>query len=210
MTDRRTAAFRRTRDFRTNLETQRTMIERRHRELRVLLGLLLLVSGSTASHASGASDVSVVEKTWYSASEAHLDEFFNPILVCGMERNRDSARSRQERCNNFARSDSQLADVGRNVTAESRFIYQVRLRNVGRQEIVGISWRYEFRHPRTNEMLGSHEFFSKTRLRPGDSAIFAERSFRPPSATIPAELLELKGTNSYSEFVRIVAVEYAP
>lgn len=206
--DSSSAAYRPIRGFQTrsiNIAMKRCNLQR---TTRALLILVLSQLGSVGVFAA-PSDVSVIEKAWYSAADARLDEFFNPIVICEIERNRESVRLiREKRCNETALDDGRLSSVTAEKTASRRFIYQVRFRNVGSQEIVGISWQYEFRHPGTNELLGVHTFYSQKRMRPGSSATFAEQSYRPPTLAIPVDLLNL--ADSYLESVRIVSVDDAP
>ena len=89
------------------------------------------------------------------------------------------------------------------------FLYWIKVRNTGSQEITGIAWDYSFIDPGSNEELASHRFFSYDLVPANSSFTLQVKSRVPPSKVVSLQGLEKDRRSPYIERVEIKCVMYA-
>src|ERR1051325_4617993 len=80
-------------------------------------------------------------------------------------------------------------DRGNNRNEVNEYAYEIRIQNIGRKTIKGITWDYIFADPQTNEDLACHTFFNETQIRPGEARTLTATSIKPPSRVITVQML---------------------
>jgi hypothetical protein len=80
-----------------------------------------------------------------------------------------------------------------------RFVYWIKIRNVGDQDIISVVWRYEFFDPLTKTLAARHEFESRSRIRPNKKKTLYAESGSPPTSTINIGLLSLNKDQPFQE-----------
>lgn len=89
-----------------------------------------------------------------------------------------------------------------------KFIYRIRIRNLGDKEIASVIWRYEFFNPLTKETAKSLEFESRVRIKPGKRKTIYVESFSPPTQTIDVNLLFLNEKQPFLESTSVKSVVF--
>ena len=76
------------------------------------------------------------------------------------------------------------------VTRHTRFIYEARVRNVGKRSIQAIGWDYVLTDRETEEELARHSFHTRGVIRPNREKILRASSFSPPTGSFSAQGVE--------------------
>lgn len=86
---------------------------------------------------------------------------------------------------------------------EKRFVYQVKIRNAGKKQIVALDWDYLFIEPETKKIIAHHSFNTQTRIQPHKSKTLSEISTLPPTNIIDVRMLN---KNPASQFIEQIVV----
>ena len=90
----------------------------------------------------------------------------------------------------------------------TRYIYQLKFKNIGKKEIKAITWDYVFFETETQNEVGRLTFVNKTNVSSGKTKSLVIRSANPPSQTVNASKIGVKLRDQYSEKIIISAIEY--
>jgi hypothetical protein len=138
------------------------------------------------------------------ASKAHQQE----------EREQESAARVNE--NRVRQGENPLPPVVRHSASETGanrlkaiYIYELKVKNTGRQEIRTLTWEYDFFEPGTAQELGRLQFLSEVSIKPGAIRQLVVRSTEAPAGTINAAKAGKNARDQYSEKIVIRSIVYA-
>jgi hypothetical protein len=89
------------------------------------------------------------------------------------------------------------------------YIYELKVKNTGRQEIRNLIWEYVFFEPGTTQEVGRLHFASKANMKPGSTKHLVVHSTESPAGTINAAKVGKNPRDQYSEQIVIRGIEYA-
>ena len=89
------------------------------------------------------------------------------------------------------------------------YVYELKVRNTGQQEIRTLTWEYVFFEPGTTQGVGRLQFVSKASMKPGQTRNIVVRSTEAPAGTINATKAGKNARDQYSEQIVIRKVGYA-
>ena len=180
--------------------------------------LLFLFAVCVAAQASSAPpDVKVLESKW------RID-LYNPALdrdPLAPNKARQQEESKQQEVardneNRARQGEPALPPVVRQSppeTGTSRpkpfYIYELKVKNTGRQEIRNLNWEYVFFDPGTTQEVGRLRFVSKANMKPGSTKHLVVHSADSPAGTINAAKVGKHPRDQYSEQIVILGIEYA-
>lgn len=151
-------------------------------------GILILASRAPAQELEkdeiSVSSVRILSSVWYAASE-----------IPALPPNNIDCRYclyRMGKASWLEKSPLERKD-------DESFVYQIKVQSQTDKEIVYLVWQYDFFNPLTNELLASHEFASRERIKPKRSKTLSVNSYAPPTATINAALLLRNKKQPYLE-----------
>ena len=182
-------------------------------------GLLLFLCAvcAAAQTSSVPPDVTVLQSKW------RID-LYNPALDKDPltpsrerqqeERQQDSVARENE--NRIRQGDPVLPPVVHQSAPETGsrrlkviYIYELKVRNTGRQEIRTLTWEYVFSEPGTTQEVGRLQFVSKVNMGPGTTRHLVVRSTESPTGTINATKAGQNTRDQYSERIVIRRIAYA-
>jgi len=181
------------------------------------LVLFLLAVCASGQASSAQPDVTVLQNKW------RID-LYNPALdkdpLAASKEHQQEVRQQQanaqENENRKRQGEPALPPVipkSTGDTGASRltafYIYELKVRNTGRQEIRTLTWEYIFCEPGTTREVGRLQFVSKVGMRPGTTKNIVVRSTASPTGTIDATKAGKKPRDQYSEQIVIRSIEYA-
>ena len=182
-----------------------------------VLVLFLFAVCASAQVSSAPPDVTVLQNKW------RID-LYNPALdkdplAASKEHQQEETRQQgvaRENENRARQGEPALPPVmpkGSPETGAGRltafYIYELRVRNAGRQEIRTLTWEYVFFEPGTTREVGRLQFVSKVGMKPGSTKNLAVRSKDSPTGTLDATRAGKKERDQYSEQVVIRSIAYA-
>ena len=181
------------------------------------LVLFLLAVFVSAQNSSALPDVTVLQNKW------RID-LYNPALdkdpLAASKEHQQEVRQQQanaqENENRKRQGESALPPVipkSAGDTGASRltafYIYELKVKNNGQQEIRTLTWEYVFCEPGTAQEVGRLQFVSKVGMRPGTTKNVIVRSTASPTGTIDATKAGKKPRDQYSEKIVIRSITYA-
>lgn len=188
--------------------------------MKILFSILLmfLFAVCAASQTSSASpEVAVLEYKWrvdvfnpalekdpLAASKAHQEEERQQQSVA--EANENRARQGEPALPPVVRKSSGDTGTGR---VRAFYIYELKVKNTGRQEIRTVIWEYVFFEPGTTQEVGRLRFVSDVSIKPGTTKHFEVHSKDSPTGTLNAAKAGKKPRDQYSEQIVIRSLEYA-
>ncbi len=95
----------------------------------------------------------------------------------------------------------------RDISAD--YIYEVTIKNTGREVIKTLNWEYVFLEPGTGREVGRRVFINQVSIKPGTSKHLVQRTVSSPTGTIDAKKAGKKLHDHYAEQVVIRRIEYA-
>ncbi len=165
----------------------------------------LAVGGVPFEH--DVRDVVVVESEWFVFDPPAPLFGASYKFPCESEQMRERYQTNRERCSEGNLEVSGLSQFGVPRDEAKRFVYELRIRNVGNRVISAVRWEYDFVDPKTGKLVSRHSFSSKTALKPGRTTLLSERSLRPPTPVI--DIAELGSDDeNLREIARVVLVDF--
>jgi hypothetical protein len=181
------------------------------------LVLFLFAICASAQTSPAPPDVKVLESKWridlynpaldkdpLAASKAHQEE----------ERQQQAAAEANE--NRVRQGEPVLPPVVRKSAPDTGtgrlkvfYVYELKIKNTGRQEIRILTWEYVFFEPGTTREVGRLQFVSKVSMKPGATSHVVIRSTESPAGTINAATAGKHPRDQYSEQIVIRSIEYA-
>ena len=195
----------------------RTWVKVAMKLLTSALVLFLFAVCASAQASSAPPDVTVLQNKW------RID-VYNPALdkdplAASKEHQQEEIRQQgaaRENENRARQGEPALPPVMRKSAPETGnrrltafYVYELKVRNSGRQKIQTLTWEYVFFEPGTAREVGRLQFVSKVGLRPGATKSLIVRSTTSPTGTIDATKADKKPRDQYSEQVVIRSIEYA-
>ena len=185
----------------------------------LLLFLFAVCAAAQGAQASSAPpDVKVLESKW------RID-LYNPALdkdpLAPSKARQQEERNQQdvarENENRVRQGEPALPPVVRQSGSETGttsrlkafYIYELKVKNTGRQEIRTLIWEYVFLEPGTTQEVGRRQFASKVGMKPGSTKHLVVHSSESPSGTINAARAGKNPRDQYSEQIVIRTIEYA-
>ena len=89
-----------------------------------------------------------------------------------------------------------------------RFVYTIRVRNVGDRAIVLVVWRYDFFDPLTHALSTRHEFETRTHIKPGKRKTLYAESGSPPTPVVEVRSLLLDERQPPTETASVASVTF--
>lgn len=89
------------------------------------------------------------------------------------------------------------------------YIYEVKIRNIGKKDIRSLAWDYVFFDPGTQREVGRRKFVSEVSIGPSKTRRVVVRAASSPTGIIDAAQAGKNSRNLYSEQVIIQSVGYA-
>lgn len=86
---------------------------------------------------------------------------------------------------------------------EKQFIYQLKIRNEDKKQIVALNWDYLFIDPESGKIIARHSFNTQTQIQPHKSKTLSEISTLPPTNIINVRMLD---KNPASQFIEQIVV----
>jgi hypothetical protein len=181
------------------------------------LVLFLFAVCASAQNSSAPTDVTVLQNKW------RID-LYNPALdkdpLAASKEHQQEVRQQQanaqENENRKRQGEPALPPVIPKSAGDSGagrltafYIYELKVRNSGRQEIRTLTWEYIFFEPGTTREVGRLQFVSKVSMKPGTTKNLTVRSKDSPTGTLDATKAGKKERDQYSEQVVIRSIEYA-
>jgi len=181
------------------------------------LVLFLIAVSASAQTSSAPPEVTVMQNKW------RID-LYNPALdkdplAASKEHQQEEIQQQaaaRENENRIRHGEPALPPVVRKSapdTGDRRlttfYIYELKVRNTGRQEILTLTWEYVFFEPGTAREVGRLRFVNKVDMRPGTTKHLVVRSKASPTGTLDATKAGKNARDQYSEQVVIRRIEYA-
>ena len=181
------------------------------------LVLFLIAVSASAQTSSAPSEVTVMQNKW------RID-LYNPALdkdplAASKEHQQEEIQQQaaaRENENRIRHGEPALPPVVRKSapdTGDRRlttfYIYELKVRNTGRQEIRTLTWEYVFFEPGTTREVGRLQFVSKVSMKPGATKSLVVRSKDSPTGTLEASKAGKKPSEQYSEQIVIRSIVYA-
>ena len=181
------------------------------------LVLFLLAVCASGQASSAQPDVTVLQNKW------RID-LYNPALdkdpLAASKEHQQEVRQQQanaqENENRKRQGEPALPPVIPKSAADSGaspltafYIYELKVRNTGRQEIRTLTWEYVFFEPGTTREVGRLQFVSKVSMKPGATKSLVVRSKDSPTGTLEASKAGKKPSEQYSEQIVIRSIVYA-
>lgn len=176
----------------------------------------LYVSAQGEAGASNAPALTVIEAKW--RSQVRNPKLDRDILSEEAARGRDEFRRIEaERTNEKLREQGMpvnnppvrtpRADTGPSGIAVT-YLYEIKVKNTGREEIRSFTWEYVFYEPGTDDELGRRQFESEVRIGAGKTRTVTVRSSSPPTSVVSADGSDLKPSDRYKEHVVIKSITF--
>ncbi|HJX93228.1 MAG TPA: hypothetical protein VJ372_22225 [Pyrinomonadaceae bacterium] len=181
------------------------------------LVLFLFAVCASAQSSSAPPDVTVLQNKW------RID-LYNPALdkdplAASKEHQQEEIQQQaaaRENENRIRHGEPALPPVVRKSapdTGDHRltafYVYELKVRNTGQQEIRTLTWEYVFFEPGTTREMGRLRFVSKVDMRPGTTKHLVVRSKASPTGSLDAAKAGKNTRDQYSEQVVIRSLEYA-
>ena len=195
----------------------RTWVKVAMKILTSALVLFLFAVCASAQASSGPPDVTVLQNKWrIDLYNPALDKDpLAPVKEHQQEEIRQQEVARQNE-NRARQGEPTLPPVIRKSPPETGdrrlkafYVYELKVRNTGRQEIRTLTWEYVFFEPGTTREVGRLRFVSKVGMRPGTAKNLVVRSTASPTGTIDATKAGKKPRDLYSGQVVIQGIGYA-
>jgi len=185
-------------------------------------GLVLFLFAVCASAQGGQApsappDITVLQSKW------RID-MYNPALdkdpLAASKEQQQEELQRQAAAeaneNRIRQGEPALPPVVRKSAPEAKasrlkaiYVYELKVRNTGQQEIRTLTWEYVFFEPGTTQGVGRLQFVSKVSMKPGQTRNIVVRSTEAPAGTINATKAGKNARDQYSEQIVIRKVGYA-
>jgi len=191
--------------------------------MRILSSGLVLFLFAVCASAQGAQassvppDITVLQSRW------RID-MYNPALdkdpLAASKEQQQEELQRQAAAeaneNRIRQGEPALPPVVRKSAPEAKasrlkaiYVYELKVRNTGQQEIRTLTWEYVFFEPGTTQGVGRLQFVSKVSMKPGQTRNIVVRSTEAPAGTINATKAGKNARDQYSEQIVIRKVGYA-
>ncbi|HMO79339.1 MAG TPA: hypothetical protein PKD24_00975 [Pyrinomonadaceae bacterium] len=176
----------------------------------------LYVSAQGEADRSEIAALTVIEMKW--RSQVRNPRLDRDILSEEAARGRDEFRRIEaERTNEKLREQGMpvnnppvrtpRADTGPSGIAVT-YLYEIKVKNTGSQEIRSFTWEYVFYEPGTDDELGRRQFESEVRIGAGRTRTVTVRSSSPPTSVVAATGNDLKPSDRYKEEVVIKSITF--
>jgi hypothetical protein len=191
--------------------------------MRILSSGLVLFLFAVCASAQGAQapsappDITVLQSKWrIDLYNPALDK--DPLAASKAQQQEELQRQAAAEANeNRSRQgEPALPPVVRKSAPETKasrlktiYIYELKVRNTGQQEIRILTWEYFFFEPGTTQEVGRLQFVSKVSMKPGQTRNIVVRSTEAPAGTINATKAGKNARDQYSEQIVIRKVGYA-
>ena len=181
------------------------------------LALLLLTSSvmaQTAAESTQPPNLTILQKSWVKEDAVSSDS---------LGRNEDLMRQVRAEKAVIERRDQSLPNqptqeampipgrtrLGSITGIDPYYVYRIKIRNDGAKTITRIYWEYQFVDPGTQQLMGTRRFFSKLKLKPGESRRIAAFSRRQPAVLVSANQLDKKYQDQFEEKLIIHRIHYS-
>lgn len=169
---------------------------------------------------SASPDLEVLQASW---SKDRIGWEQDPFIAAGEtdderrlrlrhEKRATDAKSRGSGLNQYERDSRTDAEIkaAKRLTAPPRyvFVYELQVRNTGRQIVTTVFWDYVFYDAATKREVGRRQFISEQKINPGKKAQLRFVIRTPPALMISVHSLEKREMESIIGQVEILRIEY--
>jgi len=91
---------------------------------------------------------------------------------------------------------------------DTTYVYKIKIKNNGLKTIKTLYWEYQFLHPDTQTVSGSHLIVSSNKLSPGKTAVFKAERPELPVSSVSDDQFDKEFQGNFTEQVIILRIDY--
>jgi hypothetical protein len=91
---------------------------------------------------------------------------------------------------------------------DTTYVYKIKAKNNGLKTIKTLYWEYQFLHPDTQTVSGSHRIVSTNKLSPGKTAVFKAERPELPVPFVSDDQFDKEFRGNFIEQVIILRIDY--
>ena len=183
----------------------------------VVVLLAMPVMAQEGADRSAPSDIVILEKRWREESiDPRRDT--NPLgpnetLLKQTRAQKAVIKARDEALPNQTTESRMPIAINPAATPDREmlrtFVYQMKVKNIGRKIIKVVDWEYQFLDPKTQEIKEQRNMTNVVKLSPGKTKVLNRRVTRQPTGVVDADQLGRKYRDQFIERVVITRIVYA-
>lgn len=170
---------------------------------------LVFVAGATTTPAivviaDGSSKVVIVEAWWYMNSPEPA--YHHNFALSAVSEQTWGYHLRYEGVDCYSQD---LSNTSFRLGEQRKFVYQVKVRNVGEGKIIAIDWSYVFTDAETEGTMTWHSFRGRENILPHRVKVLTEVSSAPPARVVNVRTLRRNPEHPFAETVVINSVSFS-